>query len=544
MANESVQYTISLRDLMSTGLTNLDAKMNKLEGSLKNVNSAATKTESGFSKFGAGLKTAFAAVGIGVFAKSVLDTGVSFESARVRLNTLLKSSVEADKVFEQIKKDAATTPFSFKELLDGNAALISTGLSADKAREDILALGNAVAATGGNNEILQRMTYNLQQIRNNGKASAVDIKQFGIAGINIFQLLAASTGKSKEELQGMDITYEVLTKALQDAREEGGLFANGLENMSKSVGGQISNLGDNFDAMKDKFFIASRTGIQAGIDGLIKLMEIGFKLGEILADLFGWIEKNKEVLKVLSVVVLSVVGYFKLMALGSALMAIQIGGATVATGGLATAFTALSLNPFVLAIAGASAFLLVLVAINAHLKDVRRNNFEKGITDMKKQAANTALENIKGVSGTDNQLRRIASEKELIKIDLERQRAVLKNGTGSEKLAALKQIAIGKSQLATISEYGRGLLKQTIPDSQLKESGETTKKASSKTKSLGSNVEKVSGQRSQVININIGKMIDGFNITTNTMGESLIKIREQVIQTMVTAINDSQVIAG
>lgn len=59
--------------------------------------------------------------------------------------------------------------------------LITTGESADKSREAINSLANAVALTGGDSYTLERMASNLQQIRNVGKATAMDIRQFGMA---------------------------------------------------------------------------------------------------------------------------------------------------------------------------------------------------------------------------------------------------------------------------------------------------------------------------------------------------------------------------
>ena len=59
--------------------------------------------------------------------------------------------------------------------------LITTGESADKSRQAINSLANAVALTGGDSYTLERMASNLQQIKNVGKATSMDIRQFGMA---------------------------------------------------------------------------------------------------------------------------------------------------------------------------------------------------------------------------------------------------------------------------------------------------------------------------------------------------------------------------
>lgn len=91
------------------------------------------------------------------------------------------------------------------------------------------------------------MVVNLQQIKNVGKASSLDIKQFAYAGIDVYGLLAESTGKPREEVAKMDVTYEDLTKALKVAASEGGRYAGAMEKQSKTFNGQISNLKDNLD---------------------------------------------------------------------------------------------------------------------------------------------------------------------------------------------------------------------------------------------------------------------------------------------------------
>ena len=159
---------------------------------------------------------------------------------------MLGSTEKANKVIEQIKKDAATTPFDVSGLTQANQLLISTGLSADESRETILALGNAVSATGGGNDELSRMALNLQQVKNLGKASSIDIKQFAMAGIDIYGLLADYLGITKEEASKMTVTWDDLNGALISASKEGGKYFGAMEKQSETLNGQWSTLKDNF----------------------------------------------------------------------------------------------------------------------------------------------------------------------------------------------------------------------------------------------------------------------------------------------------------
>lgn len=180
--------------------------------------------------------------------KMGVEYNAQIETYQTALTTLTGSAEKANKIIEQVKKDAAETPFEVASLVKGNQLLISAGLSAEQARDDILALGNAISATGGGEEELSRMVVNLQQIKNVGKASALDIKQFAYAGIDVYGLLADYTGKTREEVTDLEISYEDLTGALKYASQEGGKYFNAMEKQSKTFNGQLSNLKDNFMA--------------------------------------------------------------------------------------------------------------------------------------------------------------------------------------------------------------------------------------------------------------------------------------------------------
>lgn len=181
-------------------------------------------------------------------ATAGIKYNAEMQTYNTRLKTLLGSAAEAQKTLDQIKKDAAATPFDVAGLTQANSLLISTGLSADDSRKTILALGDAVSASGGGNEELQRMAVNLQQVKNVGKATALDIKQFAFAGIDVYGMLSDYTGKTKKELQDMEITWDMLNGAIIKASSEGGRYFGAMEAQSQTISGKISTLKDSFSA--------------------------------------------------------------------------------------------------------------------------------------------------------------------------------------------------------------------------------------------------------------------------------------------------------
>lgn len=181
--------------------------------------------------------------------KQVVSTGVQYnaqlEQYQTALTNMLGSEAEAVALLDEIKQDAAKTPFDPAGLVKANELLISTGIDAESSRRTILALGDAVSATGGGNEELSRMAQNLQQIQNAGKATSADIKQFAYAGIDVYGILADYTGKTAEEVQNMTVTYDLLSNALISAADEGGRYFNSMSTQSETLNGQWNTLKDN-----------------------------------------------------------------------------------------------------------------------------------------------------------------------------------------------------------------------------------------------------------------------------------------------------------
>ena len=242
--------------------------INKTSAELATLKSRLSDAENGLGEFSDQTKTsgddlaasvtagtlaakAYETIGSALLSagKKVVEAGVSYnaqlEQYQTALTNMLGSASAAENALEQIKQDAARTPFDTAGLVKANELLISTGVDADSSRKVILALGDAVSATGGGNEELSRMAQNIQQIKNAGKATAADIKQFAYAGIDVYGILADYTGKSTAEVQKMTVTYDVLTAALEKASDEGGRYYNSMSTQSETLNGQMSTLTDN-----------------------------------------------------------------------------------------------------------------------------------------------------------------------------------------------------------------------------------------------------------------------------------------------------------
>lgn len=231
--------------------TALKAANNGMEGFANSTDKASGKSLAGAIAQGTIMAGIFSKLGSAALsaAEGFISSGIEYNAQIEKYTTgftnMLGSAEAAQQVMSQIQEDAAKTPFDVESLTKANQYLISAGENASYARSTIMALGDAVSATGGGNDELNRMAQNLQQIANTGKATAVDIKQFAYAGIDVYGILADYTGKSTTEVQKMTISYDLLTQALQAASEEGGRYYSSMDTQSQTMNGRISTLKDN-----------------------------------------------------------------------------------------------------------------------------------------------------------------------------------------------------------------------------------------------------------------------------------------------------------
>lgn len=240
-AEAQLRATTTALKAANNGMDGFASSTEKASGkSLANAITQGTVMANVFSKLGSAALSA--AEG---FISSGIEYNAQIEKYTTGFTNMLGSAEAAQQVMSQIQEDAAKTPFDVESLTKANQYLISAGENASYARSTIMALGDAVSATGGGNDELNRMAQNLQQIANTGKATTADIKQFAYAGIDVYGILADYTGKSTAEVQKMTISYDLLTQALQAASEEGGRYYNSMDTQSQTMNGRVSTLKDN-----------------------------------------------------------------------------------------------------------------------------------------------------------------------------------------------------------------------------------------------------------------------------------------------------------
>lgn len=173
---------------LSRGLTQAQGQFARLEGQIQHSSRRMT--------------AAIGAVGVGGaaaagFAKVIKD-GIAFnstmESNELAMRRFIGSTQGAQKYLKDLFQIAKETPFEFTDLTLASRRLLAFGLSAKQTRVTLAAVGDAIAAMGGNAESIDRVTLALGQMQAKGKVSGEELLQLTEAGIPATQIL-------KEELK-------------------------------------------------------------------------------------------------------------------------------------------------------------------------------------------------------------------------------------------------------------------------------------------------------------------------------------------------------
>ncbi len=203
-------------------------------------------------------------------AIGTVDAAGRFEQYRIQLNTLFKSAEVGKKVFEDLKKTATETPFSFSELTELTARLAAYGIKDFEIIPTITTLGNIAAGVG--REKLPQLVLAFGQVRAAGRLMGTELRQFNEAGVPLAELLTTTKelpklfGKTQGEIRALvtagKIGFTDVQKALEGAAGAGGQFFDLMKRQSTTTLGAFSNFGDAVEQLQ--------AAIGANTNGIIK----------------------------------------------------------------------------------------------------------------------------------------------------------------------------------------------------------------------------------------------------------------------------------
>ena len=220
------------------------------------------------------------------FISQMVAVRSQFQQLEISFGTMLKSKEKANELMAQMTDLAAKTPFGLQEVSEGAKRLLAFQVPAEEVTETLRRMGDVASGLG---VPMGQLIHVYGQVKAQGKLMTNDLYQFMNAGIPIIAELSKVVGKSETEIKDMvsagKIGFTEIQAVIKNMTNEGGLFYNLMAEQSKSLGGQISNLKDNFDQMLNEIGKSSEGIVSGAIKGVSFLVENYETIGKLIAGL-------------------------------------------------------------------------------------------------------------------------------------------------------------------------------------------------------------------------------------------------------------------
>lgn len=209
-----------------------------------------------------------------------------FQQMEIAFTTMLGSKAKADVFMREMVDFAATTPFDLKSTGAAAKQLLAYGSAAGSVTKELTMLGDVAS---GLSVPIGELVYLYGTLRTQGRAYAVDIRQFAGRGIPIYAELAKVLKVNKDEVNALveagKVGFPQVEQAFKNMTAAGGMFGGLMEAQSKSIPGKIERMKDAWDQMLNTIGKESEGVINGSIDALAALVENYEQVGRVLTGL-------------------------------------------------------------------------------------------------------------------------------------------------------------------------------------------------------------------------------------------------------------------
>lgn len=182
--------------------------------------------------------------------KSGLEYNASMQSYLTNFKVMLGSEEQAAEKLAEIRKMAASTPFSLDDLTSGTQTLLQFGIAADDTTGVLQQLGDISL---GNADKLQTLVRAYGKMSSAQKVTLENVTMMIDAGFNPLNQICTATGESMADLYKRisdgKVSFAELEAAVASATSQGGQFYNGMLEASQTFSGRMSTLKDNVSAL-------------------------------------------------------------------------------------------------------------------------------------------------------------------------------------------------------------------------------------------------------------------------------------------------------
>lgn len=185
--------------------------------------------------------------GLGTLGLKAVQASAGMEQSRIAFTTMLGSAQAADSFLKQLQQFAANTPFEFVGLQASAKQLLAFGFNAKAVIPTMTAIGDAVSALGGGQELIDRVTMALGQMMSKGKVQSDEMLQLAEAGIPAWDMLAKKLGTdiptAMKKVQDGAVDAKTGIDAITTGMEQ--RFGGMMQKQSTTIAGMWSNVQDS-----------------------------------------------------------------------------------------------------------------------------------------------------------------------------------------------------------------------------------------------------------------------------------------------------------
>jgi len=249
------EFIIKMRNMVSSQLHQIASELgitsNKAEGlnsKMKNVESTSKSMGDSMGKLKGIIASVFAVAAMVSFTNKVVDARAEYEKYNAVLANTFQDAAVGAAALNMLTEFAAKTPFQLDNLTGSFVKLVNRGIT--PTYQEMTNLGDLAASQGHDFDQLT------EAVLDAGEGQFRMLKQFGIhAESNGKQVELTFKGITKSVAE----TPEAITKAIESFGALKGV-AGGMDMISKTLGGQISNLKDQWNE-----FLVNVGGQSSGI---------------------------------------------------------------------------------------------------------------------------------------------------------------------------------------------------------------------------------------------------------------------------------------
>ena len=283
---KTVAIEIELLDRISGGLDRVNKKLDALKGST----AEAKKGLSGLENMSDRVKRSLMGLGMAFSMKGLVSEVANvrgqFQQLEVAFNTMLGSADKADALMAQLVRTAAITPFDLESVSQGAKQLLAYGMEAENVNETLTRLGDIAA---GLSMPLNDLVYLYGTTMAQGRLYTQDLNQFTGRGIPMIEELAKVFGvaesKVKDLVEAGKVGFPEVQKVIENLTGEGSKFGGLMEEQSKTITGQISNIEDAIASMFNDMGKQSEGVINTTLSGVTYMVEHYEQMGRVLMGL-------------------------------------------------------------------------------------------------------------------------------------------------------------------------------------------------------------------------------------------------------------------